>query len=684
MELIYSTTSSITEDVKFVNILENVQNSVLGPMLKSLRKFDPPQYIYSKFTDPELVWKSALASHRVQHIIKQISDEEGKSLKQVTSEASKILEEMAHTDHMSVVRTLGFALITIAKRIYPGGLFVNVAAIDSLKESMTKYPAVFIPSHRSYMDFLIFSVICFCVDLPLPAIAAGMDFMGMKFVGEALRSSGAFFMRRSFGSDRLYWALFTEYVHSVIVDGPRSLEFFIEGTRSRTGKSLNPKFGLISIVAEPFLKGKVYDSLIIPVSISYKRILEENLYAYEMLGIPKPRESTSGLLAATSVLQENYGNIYVKLNKPISLRAYFSKVDRATHAKAPLHLQNLSVLEQDNIKLLAYQIVKIQQCNMVVNVFPAICFVLASHGYSMRYNDLVQEMKWFESLCKKMNVSIHCNVSGLESSIHQALSMFSHIVTKNTVEDQSNSFVYQQVEIVEQSSALNAHKLGNKLIAVNYILMSHYRNQIIDKFVGIGLLFLSTVKNSDFSLVCEKYFNADELYENFNYVCHSLKHEFVFIPGYNEVLFRESLDTLVDFGSFEITSEGIKVNKHSIKLFTFLSSIFKPFIILQLLSLKYFSVNGNFVELRTAKKNLQQWVFNNVGLDSSLLHLVSLNMISNAISSLLDYGGLRLSKVSGKTWVFSSLDCIDSHLQALESFVNFESYKCPKAFVSKL
>ena len=683
MELIYSTSSSNTEDVKFVNILEDVQKSVLGPTLKSLRDFNPPQYKHAKFNNPELVWKSALASDRVQHIIKQISDEEEKSIKQVTSEASKILKEMAHTDHMSVVRTLGFALMTIAKQIYPGGLFLNVAAIDSFKESMTNCPAVFIPSHRSYMDFLIFSVICFCVDLPLPAIAAGMDFMGMKFVGEALRSSGAFFMRRSFGKDRLYWALFTEYVHSVIIGGPRSLEFFIEGTRSRTGKSLNPKLGLLSIVAEPFLKGKVYDTLIVPVSISYKRILEENLYAYEMLGIPKPKESTSGLLAATSVLQENYGNIYVKLNEPISLRTYFSKVDRLAHAQSPLHLQNLSAFEQDKIKLLAYHIVKVQQCNMVVNVFPAICFVLTSHGYSMRYSNLVQEMKWFDSLCKKLNVSIHCNVNGLESSIHHALNMFSHIVAMNTVEDQSST-VYQQVDVVEKSSGLNTPNLGNKLAAVNYILLSHYRNQIIDKFVGIGLLFLSAVKNHDISLVCENIFSADDLYNDFSFICDSLKHEFIFIPGYNEALFRQSLEKLVELGAFEVTSDGIKVNKHSSKLFTFLSTIFKPFITLQLLSLQYFSIHGNFVELRASKKSLQQFVYKNVGLNTSLLHIVSLNMISNAISSLLDRGCLRLSKVSGKTWVFSSLDCIDSHFQRLQPFVDFEVSKCSKVIASKL
>lgn len=131
-------------------------------------------------------------------------------------------------------------------------------------------------------------------------------------VGRLLRDSGAFFIRRSFGSDRLYWAAFSEYVQTLVTAGDAPLEFFVEGTRSRTAKSLCPKLGecwppapprassntqrcagLLSVALEPFFTGQVSDVMVVPINISYDRTLEEKLYAYELLGVPKPKESTS-------------------------------------------------------------------------------------------------------------------------------------------------------------------------------------------------------------------------------------------------------------------------------------------------------------------------------------------------------------------------------------------------------
>lgn len=96
-------------------------------------------------------------------------------------------------------------------------------------------------------------------EIALPAIAAGQDFQNMAVMGTVLRNSGAFFMRRSFGKDKLYWAVFTEYVQTHVVNGDRPVEFFVEGTRSRVGKGLHPKYGLLQIVIEPFLRGDVFD-----------------------------------------------------------------------------------------------------------------------------------------------------------------------------------------------------------------------------------------------------------------------------------------------------------------------------------------------------------------------------------------------------------------------------------------
>lgn len=97
------------------------------------------------------------------------------------------------------------------------------------------------------MDFLLVSFICFATDIPLPFIAAAADFMNMRVVRTLFRNSGAFYMRRSFMSDPLYWVVFTEYLQNQLQYGDQPLEFFLEGTRSRTGKFLEPKLGRCSL-----------------------------------------------------------------------------------------------------------------------------------------------------------------------------------------------------------------------------------------------------------------------------------------------------------------------------------------------------------------------------------------------------------------------------------------------------
>lgn len=107
---------------------------------------------------------------------------------------------------------------------------------------------VYAPSHRSYLDFILLSYILFSYDMALPNIASGMDFYHMYIIGELLRKTGAFYMRRSFSNDLLYKRIFSTYVASLVEHSDRAIEFFIEGTRSRSLKSIIPKFGVLKLI----------------------------------------------------------------------------------------------------------------------------------------------------------------------------------------------------------------------------------------------------------------------------------------------------------------------------------------------------------------------------------------------------------------------------------------------------
>lgn len=97
------------------------------------------------------------------------------------------------------------------------------------------------------------------------------------------------------------------------------LNFFLQGTRSCSAKTFTLKFGLLNIVMEPFFKTEVFDTYLVPVSISYDKILEETLYLYGLLRFPKPKESTTGLLKARKILSGNFGNIHMYFRYPLSL-----------------------------------------------------------------------------------------------------------------------------------------------------------------------------------------------------------------------------------------------------------------------------------------------------------------------------------------------------------------------------
>ncbi|KJH49464.1 Acyltransferase [Dictyocaulus viviparus] len=270
----------------------------------------------------EEIFSSVLTSPKVTEAIEEEAVRRGLPVLKIQEDAKSILKIMAHNWGLSSTRTFGYVLVKVLERIFDA-IYVNVEQLKRIRELCRSESIVFMPSHRTYLDFLLLSVFCFDYEVPLPAIAAGMDFANSWFMSEILRRCGAFYIKRSIGQDRLYWAILSEYVQTHIIHSERPVEFFIEGTRSRVGKSLYPKYGLLQMVLEPFLKGKVYDIVVIPVTTNYDKLLEELPYSYELLGFPKPKESTTALIKAHQFLNERYGRCFMTFGEPISVRDYF-------------------------------------------------------------------------------------------------------------------------------------------------------------------------------------------------------------------------------------------------------------------------------------------------------------------------------------------------------------------------
>ncbi|XP_059350786.1 dihydroxyacetone phosphate acyltransferase-like [Daphnia carinata] len=398
-----------------------------------------------------------------------------KNYEEVVAQIKTILEDMGHTYKFSTVRLIGFFLAKLLRNLYQG-VAINNAGVLKLSKAMSQGPVLLLPTHRSYADFLLISYLCYTMDIPLPIIAAGMDFKGMKFVNRMLQNAGAFYIRRSFGHDQLYWAVVSQYIQYHIVNFQAPIEFFLEGTRSRNGKSLPPKTGLLSMALEPYFRGDVPDVQICTVNISYERTLEEKLYAYETLGVPKPRESTSGFLSAVGKIRgQNYGQIYINISDPISVRDHISKRTEPNW-NTPSFRFSLSEYEKDSIHCLAWSLIRKQQKEAITPV-SAIVMSALTVNKQLGIEQLAQLVILMNSLLAKYGTPCLIQNESAVQSVKDCLDVHKLIIHPATDGLFSCQTTLREGEDVQTEAA-------------NRLVLQQYTNQLLGPLINVAVFSL--------------------------------------------------------------------------------------------------------------------------------------------------------------------------------------------------
>ncbi|KAA9131000.1 glycerol-3-phosphate 1-O-acyltransferase PlsB [Marinihelvus fidelis] len=222
--------------------------------------------------------------------------------------------EIAANYSYTFVRVMFFVLNWFLQKVYGD---TRVYHFDRFKREAPGHEIIYVPCHRSHADYILISFLLYVRGFAVPHIAAGVN-LNLPVVGRFLRMGGAFFLRRTFRSQKLYSAVFSEYVSHILAQGT-PIEYFIEGTRSRTGRLLPPKGGMLAMTIRGYLRAPVRPVMFQPLYIGYEKLLDGAGYNKELAGAVKKKETLWDLLGSWRILRRRHGEAHVSFGEPIFL-----------------------------------------------------------------------------------------------------------------------------------------------------------------------------------------------------------------------------------------------------------------------------------------------------------------------------------------------------------------------------
>ena len=299
-----------------IDSVDEIKRAIVGPTLKS-----------------KLELKEIILHHpKLETFMQRRAKSSNKEIWKVRMEADEYLDEIAANYNYTLIQ-FGEKVLTWIWNTLFDGVEVDVESLQRVKRAARSNTLVYIPCHKSHTDYLILSYILFQNSLFSPFVAAGKN-LAFWPLGTIFRRGGAFFIRRSFKGLKFYAEVFSLYVKTMVQLG-HNIEFFIEGGRSRTGKMVLPKLGLLAILIQAVEEGFCEDLVFVPTSICYDRIPEEEAYLKEISGAAKVDENIGQLVQARRVLKKRYGRVYVQFAEPMSLQQYLAKYRNGADSLQP-------------------------------------------------------------------------------------------------------------------------------------------------------------------------------------------------------------------------------------------------------------------------------------------------------------------------------------------------------------
>ena len=319
--------------------LDKQRASMLGPDLSDRRNLVD-----------KLVYSPA-----IKNAIEAEAAASGTSVREARMLAKGYANEMVNDYSHSIVRGFYKFLTWLWTQLYDG---VEVHHFERVRELAADYELIYVPCHRSHVDYLLLSYVIYMRGLSIPYVAAG-DNLDVPVLGPLLRGAVAFYIRRSFRGNALYTAVLREYMHTLITRNT-PIEYFIEGGRSRSGRLLPPKMGMLAMTVHSQLRRTNKPVVFIPTYIGYERIMEGGTYVGELKGKPKESESVIGLLKVGRKIERIFGNVHLSFGTPLHLSDFMQKFDvpanslPADRTDTPLDDKTSAMVDNIGVKVMQH------------------------------------------------------------------------------------------------------------------------------------------------------------------------------------------------------------------------------------------------------------------------------------------------------------------------------------------
>ncbi len=405
--------------------------------------------------------KELLENDTVATAIKKRSEENNISRYQAAVSAQKYLNEIVADRSYITIQVLQRVLTAFWNRFYSG---IDVHFSGRLKQLALTHELVYVPCHRSHIDYLLLSYVIHNEGLAIPYIAAGKN-LNMPVIGPVLRKGGAFFIRRSFKGNELYSTVLFEYLASQISAG-MPIEYFVEGGRSRTGRLLQPKPGMLSMTVRAFLKYRKRPIAFIPVYIGYEKMIEGKAYLAELKGDDKKSETLFGSIRSIFRIRGFYGRVTTSFGQPVLLENIldtqypqwktqdYNDSQRPDWLKATVNTSAHKIMQRIN------QSCAVNAVNLIATA------LLASPNQTMDEGELKRTLGLYSSLIKRLDYSENI------------------VLTAQNAE--------QQIRHAEALSMVKRrkHEMGDFIYLDNphAVLLTYYRNNILHLFVMPSLV----------------------------------------------------------------------------------------------------------------------------------------------------------------------------------------------------